>query len=240
MVKVLCVVQARITSSRFPNKVLMPIGNTNISLLEHVNSRLRESEKIDKVVFAIPDNATNDSLADFLDSKNIEYLRGSECNVLSRFYNCAITYGAEIIIRATCDNPCVDWKIADLLLEKIDDYDYVSCKDVPIGCSLEVFKASTLMNVYNEASDEISKEHVTSYIYKNPDKFKLKKYQYYIDMLPKGYRLTVDTREDKELIDIIYNNLYDGYPIPNIDIYTFLANNPQIVDINKNIKQNVI
>ena len=119
MVNTLCIVQARLTSSRLPEKVLMELGNSGLSILEHVNMRLNKSLKIDKVVFAIPDTPLNDKLADFLENKKIEYCRGSENDVLGRFYHCAEKYNPELIVRATCDNPCVDWHLADEMIEKI-------------------------------------------------------------------------------------------------------------------------
>lgn len=75
MVKTLCIVQARLTSSRLPNKVLMKLGKSNLTILEHVYQRLCKSELIDKVVFAIPDTPLNDSLASFMGDKSIPYFR---------------------------------------------------------------------------------------------------------------------------------------------------------------------
>ena len=84
MVKTLCIVQARLTSSRLPNKVLMTLGNSNLSILEHIYQRLNMSRYIDKVVFAIPNSAKNNPLAEFMGGKNIPYTRGSENDVLDK------------------------------------------------------------------------------------------------------------------------------------------------------------
>jgi spore coat polysaccharide biosynthesis protein SpsF len=116
MINVLCVIQARLTSSRLPNKVLLKLGNTKLSLLEHVYTRVKLVKKIDKIVFAIPNAILNDKLADFLSEKQIDYFRGNENNVLSRFYECASLYSPKFIVRATCDNPCIDWELADRLM----------------------------------------------------------------------------------------------------------------------------
>ena len=99
MVNVLCIVQARLTSTRLPNKVMMELGGTGISLLEHTYMRLCATPNIDKVVFAIPDTPSNDKLAYFLKIKEIPFFRGSEDNVLKRFYECAIQYQPEIIVQ---------------------------------------------------------------------------------------------------------------------------------------------
>ena len=86
MVKTLCIIQARLTSTRLPKKVMMPLGSSGKSILEHAYERLSLAKHIDKVVFAIPDSSMNDELAEFMDNKNIEYYRGSEDDVLDRFY----------------------------------------------------------------------------------------------------------------------------------------------------------
>ncbi len=236
MVKVLCIIQARLTSSRLPNKVLRELGDTGLTLLEHIYYRLQQSKQIDKIVFAIPNTNTNNPLAEFLDSRDITYSRGSENNVLSRFYECAKLYSPEIIIRSTADNPCVDWKVADNLIEAIGTKDYVSGIGGPIGTSLEAFKTKALNRAFAEVSDEVSQEHVTPYIYRNPELFRIAKIPYYLK-LKETYRLTVDTKEDMELIDIIYKKLYKGQPINNTDIYEFLDNNPLLMKINSKIKQ---
>ena len=160
MVNTLCIVQARLTSSRLPEKVLMELGNSGLSILEHVNMRLNKSLKIDKVVFAIPDTPLNDKLADFLENKKIEYCRGSENDVLGRFYHCAEKYNPELIVRATCDNPCVDWHLADEMIENWGDADYMYCKETPLGTSVEVFTKHALNEAYHHAKTPEEREHV--------------------------------------------------------------------------------
>jgi spore coat polysaccharide biosynthesis protein SpsF len=239
MVKVLCIVQARLTSSRLPDKVLQKLGYTNLSLLEHLYFRLQQSKKIDQIVFAIPNTPLNDLLAEFLDNQNISYSRGDENNVLKRFYECTKKYSSQLIVRSTCDNPCVDWRVADNLIEAIGNNDYVSGIGGPIGTSLEVFTTNALKKAFIEAKDDVSKEHVTPYIYRNPELFKTDKIHYYLK-LKGSFRLTVDTKEDMKLINIIYENLYKGFPIANVDIYKFLDDNPELLEINNEIKQNKI
>lgn len=236
MVKVLCIIQARLTSSRLPNKVLQELGETGLTLLEHLYQRLQQSKLIDKIVCAIPDNSDNDSLAEFLDTHDISYYRGSENNVLSRFYNCAKIYTPEIVIRSTADNPCVDWKFADKLIDAIGNKDYVSGTGGPIGTSLEVFKLGALNKAYAAATEEVYREHVTPFIYRNPDLFSIARVPYYLN-LNNTYRLTVDTKDDMELMNLIYKHLYKGQPISNVDIYEFLDENPAFLKINSKVKQ---
>ena len=230
MVKVLCIVQARLTSSRLPNKVLMTLGDSGLTILEHVNLRLKQSKYIDKVVFAIPDSPLNDKLASFMDEKGIEYTRGSEDDVLDRFYQCTKGYNPEIVVRATCDNPFVDWTLCDTLIEKLGEYDYVGCKDTPLGTSLEVFTMESLEKAYQFATTEPEKEHVTPYIIQKMNST-------FIPFNGLSYRLTVDEERDFYVANTLYMNLYNGCPIQNTEVYDYLNSHPELAHYNQEVHQ---
>lgn len=236
MVNTLCIVQARLTSTRLPNKVLMELGSSKKNILEHVNERLNMSHLIDQVVFAIPDSPLNDKLEQFLVEKKIPYFRGNEDNVLERYTECARYYGPRIVVRATCDNPCVDWKQVDTLISGLGEQDYVSSQGAPLGTSVEVFKIGALYYSYEHASLDPEKEHVTPFIYRHPDLFKFKKIPYHIPGV-NPYRLTVDTELDFAVNDLIYKSLYNGKPIPNEQIYEFLNKNEDIWKMNISVEQ---
>ena len=233
MVKVLCVVQARLTSSRLPNKVLMPLGDSKLSILEHVNQRLNMSKYIDKVVFAIPDSAMNDPLAEFMENKRISYTRGSENDVLDRFYQCAVQYAPQLVVRATCDNPFVDWELGDKLIESLGGNDYVGCKDTPLGTSLEVFTMASLEQAHKHATSEPEHEHVTPYIIQ-----KMKSAQIAYNGL--SYRLTVDEERDFYVANILYKLFYNDEPIRNEKVYEYLANHPDLANYNREVHQKVL
>ena len=233
MVKTLCIVQARLTSSRLPNKVLMTLGNSNLSILEHIYQRLNMSRYIDKVVFAIPNSAKNNPLAEFMGGKNIPYTRGSENDVLDRFYQCARQYNPKVVVRATCDNPFVDWVLGDKLIECLCDYDYVGCKDTPLGTSLEVFTMSSLEEAHEKASTEPEHEHVTPYIIQKM-KSKLIAYN------GLSYRLTVDEERDFYVANTLYRELYNGEPIPNSVIYDYLSTHKKLADFNSEVHQKIL
>lgn len=233
MVNTLCIVQARLTSSRLPEKVLMELGDSKLSILEHVNMRLNKSSKIDKVVFAIPDTPLNDKLADFLDKKKIEHYRGSENDVLGRFYHCAEKYSPKLIVRATCDNPCVDWRLADEMIEGLGDADYMYCKETPLGTSVEVLTSNALNEAFYHAKAPEEREHVCPYITRRNEKFICKQYPY--NKL--SYRLTVDEEADYELMNEIYKQLYEGVPIENQKIYDYLKDHHALTEINEKVEQ---
>ena len=233
MVNTLCVVQARLTSSRLPNKVLMTLGESNLSILEHVYQRLNKSRYIDKVVFAIPDSEMNNPLAEFMDGKNIPYTRGSEDDVLDRFYQCAKQYNPKVVVRATCDNPFVDWVLGNKLIESLHDYDYVGCKDTPLGTSLEVFTLSSLEEAHKKATTEPEHEHVTPYIIQ-----KMKSTMIAYNGL--SYRLTVDEERDFYVANSLYKALYKGEPIPNSVVYNYLSTHKDLADYNREVHQKVL
>jgi spore coat polysaccharide biosynthesis protein SpsF len=218
----------------------MQLGDSKLSILEHVYQRLSQSRKIDKIVIAIPETPLNDKLAVFLDDKGISYIKGSEDNVLERFYQCAIQYKPQIVVRATSDNPFVDWRQIDNMIDSLGENDYISSENAPLGTSASVFYAEALYAAYENAQTDIEKEHVTPYIYRHPELFKVKKIPYYLNINTSNYRLTVDTEQDFELADKLYRNLYKGHPIENSEVYKFLDANPEMRAINLSVKQKTI
>lgn len=208
----------------------MKLGDSKLSILEHVYQRLCQSKNIDKVVFAIPDTALNEQLASFMEGKNIPYTRGSEDDVLDRFYQCAVQYDPEVVVRATCDNPLVDWTLCDQLIDNLGDNDYIGATDVPLGTGVEVFKMSALREAHEKACTEPQHEHVTPYMYQN-----LK----YTRMSFGGldYRLTVDEERDYYVMNELYSKLYNGSPIPNREVYAYLVNHPELATYNQEVHQ---
>lgn len=236
MVKNLCIIQARLTSTRLPNKVLEEIEGSGKTMLEHVYQRLCLSNYIDEIIFAIPDSKKNDKLKDFLEQHHMLYFCGDENDVLDRFYKCSVKYDPVNIIRATCDNPLVDWHLADLLIKKCDNYDYVTCNNSPLGITVEVLKFKALKKAYLLAKKEEEREHVTPFLFRNKSLFSLRYLPYYLKV-DKEYRLTVDTDEDLIVINTIYRKLYENKPIEISLVFEFLKNNEEVALINQNVKQ---
>ena len=236
MVRVLCVVQARLTSSRLPDKVVMPLGRQGRTIAEHVYERLSRSRHIDQVVFAIPTGARNDELETFLKDRNIPCFRGSEDNVLERFIGCIRQYNPEIVVRATSDNPFVDWLQADLQIEALTDCDYVTTKGCPLGTGVEVFWTRGLEEAYANVSSDREREHVTPYLYLHPEMFRVNRIPYHLS-LKADYRLTVDTDQDYALACQVYDALYEGTPIPNGEVYAWLEAHPEVSTLNAGVEQ---
>ena len=198
------IVQARLNSSRLPEKVLKKINNKTI--IEIIYDKLKNLKEIDKIIFAIPRDNNNKKLRDYLEKK-IPFHLGSNTDVLSRFYSCARKNKSKIIIRLTADCPLIDTKLLKKFLHefKISNVDYLSntiFPTYPDGFDIEIFNFKSLAKAYRLGKSLEDREHVTSFIKNNPDIFKLKNITN-IKNLSK-IRLTLDTNNDFKLISKLF------------------------------------
>ncbi len=240
---VVCIMQARTGSSRLPSKILKEVCNKTI--LQHDIDRLLMSKKIDKLVIATTESKDDDIIIEIAKNNNIGYFRGSENDVLSRYYFAAKKYNAEVVIRVTSDCPLIDPVIIDNMVNKFEHkletekIDYLSNKikmTFPRGLDAEVFTFKALEKTYLEATQDFEKEHVTPYIYLNSDKFKIESYENEVDY--SNYRWTLDTVEDFELIKNIYDNIYDENKMFLFyDVLEYINKNPEVSKINEHIVQ---
>lgn len=194
---ILAILQARMSSSRLPGKVLKPILDKPI--LAYEMERIKQSKKIDKLVLATSLNTDDDSLEELAKDLGIDCFRGDLNNVLKRFYDCATLYNADIVVRLTGDCPVIDPQIIDEVIElHIDSQsDFTSntlYRTFPDGLDVEVLSYDTLNTVYKNVSLKEDLEHVTKYIYTNKEKFKLQNLQNEIDY--SYIRWTLDTIDD--------------------------------------------
>ena len=239
--KVVAIVQARMRSQRLPGKVLLKVLNRE--LLSFLWERLLKVNDIDEFVLATSDLAEDDPISDFCNKNSIECFRGSESNVLERFFLAATKYGAEIVVRFTGDSPLVDPDISSSVIGKMlsgwPDYDYVSnslVRSFPRGLEPEVFKFSALMKAYQEAHLPGHFEHVTPYIITHPEKFKTMNVKSSRDY--SNHRWTVDTPEDFELIKRIFEQIYPTNPnFRMVDVLNLLDQHPDWILINQSIPQ---
>ncbi len=200
----LVIIQARLGSKRFPNKILTKIKGKTV--LEIIYERISKSKKIDKIVFAIPQNLKNNKLNEFLISKKYEVFRGSEKNVLKRYYDAASIYNPKNIIRITGDSPLIDYKLIEKLININDknNIDYISNVNpatFPDGLDTEIFSHQSFKKVYKLAKSKYDKEHVSTFYHKN-NFFKKINVENKIDL--SNLRFTLDQYEDLELISKIF------------------------------------
>ena len=212
------ILQCRTNSSRFPNKVIKIIQDKNI--IEHIISRLKKCQNIDKLILCTTDTS-NDDIIEMIGKKNdIHVFRGSEHNVLERYYNCAKHYKSKNIIRCTGDCPLIDPLLIDNLIEEFHemkfkhlnfrDKDITRNKHFPDGFDAEIFTFEVLEEAYKNDKSEFNKEHVTPYIvskyghnyYKIPNTER-----FFVDY--NNFHLSVDTEEDYKRVLEIYKAVYN-------------------------------
>ena len=241
--KVVCLVQARVGSTRLPGKILKEICGKTI--LHHEIDRLKKCKEIDEIVIATTDKEDDDKIVNEAKKLSVKYFRGSENDVLSRFYYAAKENNADIVVRVTSDCPCIDFEILDKMLiyfkEKYKEkqVDYLSNtikRTYPRGYDIEIFTFSALEKSYINAEKEYEREHVTPYIYDKTNNFLKLSFENKDDY--SEYRVTLDTIEDFIVIKNIFENLYYKNPYFKLnDVVQYLNNNLHIVDINKHIEQ---
>ena len=241
--KVVCLVQARVGSTRLPGKILKEICGKTI--LYHEIDRLKKCKEIDEIVIATTDKEDDDKIVNEAKKLSVKYFRGSENDVLSRFYYSAKENNADIIVRVTSDCPCIDFEILDKMLiyfkEKYKEkqVDYLSNtikRTYPRGYDIEIFTFSALEKSYINAKKEYEREHVTPYIYDKTNNFLKLSFENKDDY--SEYRVTLDTIEDFIVIKNIFENLYYKNPYFKLnDVVQYLNDNLHIVDINKHIEQ---
>ena len=209
--KVICIIQARLGSTRLPGKIFKSIkGNKIIYLLY---KRMKKSKLIDKIVVAIPNTKKDDLLYNYLKRKKINSFRGDEKNVLDRYYQAAKYYKADVVIRVTSDCPILS---ADIVDEHIKIYFKEKCnvlsnylsKTYPVGISFSILDFASLKKAKIMATSKYDKEHVMPYIYRNmPSELLITSTNPNYNKL----RLTLDYPKDLKTIKNIYNEMY-----PNI------------------------
>ena len=178
--KIVCIIQARISSTRLPAKILLP--GYNKPLLFHLIDRINKCKQINKVVVATSKNSLDDLLYDLCLSKKINVFRGSLDDLLDRYFKCAKKFKADHIVRITSDCPLIDPKIIDSVIKKylsVKNLDYMSNihpPSYPDGFDVEIFSFKALRKAHVTAKNNFEREHVTPYIWDNLDKFKIKNY----------------------------------------------------------------
>lgn len=239
--KTVIIAQARMTSTRLPGKVLKTVLGK--PLLEYQVERLQRVQLADAIVIATTTNDTDQPIVDWCDRCSIPYYRGSESDVLSRYYEAAQAHQADVIVRVTSDCPLIDPTVTDQVIQAFHDrysgVDYVSnClqRSYPRGLDTEVFSFRALQESFEQATTAAEREHVTLFIDSQPDRYHLAGITHAKD--ESHHRWTVDTAEDFELIRRILETLYPVKPdFSWQDVLKLLADHPDWVAINAHVAQ---
>lgn len=239
---ILGLLQARMSSSRLPEKVLKPVIDS--PMLYRQLERLKRANKLDQLIVVTSDTPSDDRLAEecLKWDMNVTVFRGSLNNVLDRFYQCAKEYNVDHIVRLTGDCPLTDPHIIDDLIELhvTENNDYSSnChqRSYPVGLDAEIVRFETLETIWKLANTPDQKEHVTLYINQHPDQFKRGLLTYPSDL--STLRWTVDNPDDLIFVQKVYEALYPKNPNFTMnDILALLDNQPELLTINSHIKPN--
>ncbi|WP_051203350.1 cytidylyltransferase domain-containing protein [Hugenholtzia roseola] len=241
--KVGIIIQARMGSSRLKGKILLKLPfYGKESVLEQIIKRAKAVENANEVWVASSINAENQVLEPLLKDKCALY-RGDEDDVLSRFYEIAKAQHFDTIVRLTADNPCFDpiyiQKAIDAHIQAAADYTYT--KGLPLGMNVEVLSFRALETAFQNATSTEEKEHVTPYVTKKPEQFRLHYPIFFENEVYSDWRLTMDTQTDYALMCLLYENLYLQNPIFGFKaISPFIETNPWVLLINKENRQKKI
>ncbi len=236
------IVQVRMNSTRLPGKVMMKVLGK--PLLELLVERLKYCNYLDDIVIATTTNPADDVIQELAEKIQVKYIRGSEEDVLGRFYQAAVEFHLDHIVRITADCPLIDPEIVDSIIKEYVNsgykYDYVSNTlkpTFPDGLDAEVFSFKVLKMIHEIADKKYQREHVCTYLVENPDKFKLKNIANDRDC--SRFRWTVDNPEDFELVKAVFENIYPSRKKFFMkDILGFIDQNPDISSLNSNIARN--
>lgn len=237
--KTIIIVQARMTSTRLPGKVLLPLAGE--PMLVRLLERLRRVQRADGIVIATTTNVTDDPIAAMCAQQGVPCHRGSELDVLSRYADAARLHAADVVVRITSDCPLIDPALIDQLIAVYEegDSDYVSNMlppTWPYGMAVEVFSATALAQAHAEATQDAEREHVTPFIYWHPQRYRLRNVASPVAL--SHHRWTVDTPEDYELVRRLFDHLLPTNPhFTQADVLALLDAHPDWIAINQHVQQ---
>lgn len=202
-IKVGFIIQARMQSTRLPGKVLMPLPiNGNETILHWIVKSIKKSKYAHQIIIASSSNSENDILESICTSENIFLFRGSEDNVLNRFIIIAKNNRFDVIVRLTADNPFVDIRLLDELIEihLRHDLSYTGSSNLPVGMNFEIVNPQSIIDLENKELSSEDQEHVTSYIKNN---YPIYIHEYISEESIRNVRLTIDYPSDYALVSLV-------------------------------------
>ena len=238
--KVTAIIQARMASTRLPGKVMKEVLGR--PLLSYLIERVRCCKDIEDVILATTLNYEDDPIASFGSNQGVDVFRGSENNVLERYYKAATSFGARHIMRITADCPLIDPELLDILIEYyfVQKYDYVSNAvnpTLPDGLDAEIFTFKALDYAHKHAVLPSELEHVTPYIRNHPEVFKTGNWTHHDDL--SQLRWTVDEPEDFEFVRQVIEILYPvNRSFRMNDVLDIIHQRPDLAQINAHITRN--
>jgi spore coat polysaccharide biosynthesis protein SpsF len=239
MKKAIAIIQARMSSSRLPGKVMLPLAGR--PMVWHVWNRAIRCKEVEEVIVATSTDISDDAIALFCEKQDIGCYRGSLDNVLDRFLGVIDEYPSEYIVRITCDCPLIHPPLIDEQLKAVREFDgdMVWCTDT--GDALEgqgVISVRALRYIEEHSDDPDDLEHAGSvFTAKNPGAFRIVEFRPQPKLIVHGLRLTVDEYKDYLLMSRIYEELWSqACGVPLLDALAWLKEHPEIASMNAQIQ----
>lgn len=232
------IIQARMGSSRLPGKVLTDLGGETV--LARVVRRLKRSRQIARIVVATTGASADRAIASECERLQVACFRGSEDDVLDRYYQAVRSHPADAVVRITSDCPLIDPELADetirVFTEENADYaSNVSPRTYPRGLDVEVFTSAALERAWREARQPYEREHVTPFFYEHPEMFRLASASGEVDY--SRYRWTLDTARDLELLRATYSRFDNRDDFPWRDVIALMEREPEMAELNSQVLQ---
>ena len=230
-------IEARMTSSRLPGKVLME-SLPGVSMLEYMINRVKKSNNIDDIIVATTINKEDDPIVELCKKLKVKFFRGSEDDVLLRVLNAHEHFKSDIIVELTGDCPLIDYKLIDKIIDVYNNnnYDYVSNSHVrsyPDGFDVQVFSTKLLGEVSLLTKDPYDRENVSSFIYRS-DRYKTFAVIAEQNLFWPELRVTLDDKGDYLLIKNIIENIGLDYHVN--DVVKYLRANISLLNLNKDAR----
>lgn len=236
--RTILIIQARMGASRLPGKVLKTLGDTVV--LDYVVSRCRSIQGVDEVIVATSTLPGDDAIQKWCEENKVPYYRGSETDVLSRYYECASSYQPDYVIRVTADCPFVDYELADQIIaamrEKPSDIVRVQ-GELPRGLVVEMVSFAALEYMYRNGKEDRHREHVTYYAYEYPEKFTSATIHPPAEICHPELRITLDTDEDYQLCQAIAAHFAGDKQVSTREAVRYLLSHPEVAALNAHIEQ---
>lgn len=237
------IIQARCGSTRFPNKVFADVNGK--PLIWHVVNRLTYAKTINKIVIATTTNEKDDQIEAWCKENNVACFRGSEDDVLNRYYSASVANPSDVVVRITADDPFKEPAVIDAVVNKLinEGYDHVTNNfppSWPEGLDCEAFTFTALEESEKTTHDSFEREHVTQYIYHNPDKFKIGNVASPTNL--SSLRWTIDKEVDYEMVKAVYAHrdpANTGILLLD-EILEILDKYPEIKQINSSVERSAM
>ena len=236
--KVIAVIQARMSSKRLPGKVLLPFAGSTI--IETIYKRLSNSSKLSNILVGTSNSKSDDILVSLLAEKGFNYYRGSLEDVMARFASICNHYKPDYVARITGDCPLIDYRIMDKCIDEAvsGQYDYFALLEpYPDGLDVEIFKSSAIIKINKMDLKKYQREHIGQFFLKEENNYKVGGINLFNE-IHNNYRLTIDREEDYKLLLELENRIENIAEADISDILKILQDNKEILNINSSIPRN--